>query len=38
VPTDKPGHKTIIIYKSREFDMPISDDFFSTQNMKNPKQ
>jgi hypothetical protein len=38
VPTDKPGHKTIIFYKSREYDMPMSDDFFSTQNMKNPKQ
>lgn len=37
VPSDKPGHKTVIIYQSEEFDKPISDDFFSTQNMKNPK-
>ena len=37
VPADKPGHKTIITYKSREYDVAISDDFFSTQNMKNPK-
>ncbi|HWB63940.1 MAG TPA: outer membrane lipoprotein-sorting protein [Chitinophagales bacterium] len=36
-PADKPGHKTIIIYKQEEFDQPISDDFFSTQNMKNPR-
>ncbi len=37
IPSDKPGHKTIITYQSEEFDKPISDDFFSTQNMKNPK-
>jgi outer membrane lipoprotein-sorting protein len=37
IPQDKPGHKTIITYQSEEFDKPISDDFFSTQNMKNPK-
>lgn len=37
IPLDKPGHKTIITYQSEEFDRPISDDFFSTQNMKNPK-
>lgn len=36
-PRDKPGHKTIIIYQSLEFDKPISDDFFRTQNMKNPR-
>ncbi|MCW5908010.1 MAG: outer membrane lipoprotein-sorting protein [Chitinophagales bacterium] len=33
-PADKPGNKTIITYKSLTFDQPISDDFFSTQNMK----
>ena len=37
IPSDKPGHKTIITYQSEEFDKPIADDFFSTQNMKNPK-
>jgi len=37
IPSDKPGHKTIITYQSEIFDQPISDDFFSTQNMKNPK-
>jgi outer membrane lipoprotein-sorting protein len=37
IPQDKPGHKTIITYQSEEFDKPIPDDFFSTQNMKNPK-
>ena len=37
IPNDKPGHKTIITYQSEDFDKPISDDFFSTQNMKNPK-
>jgi outer membrane lipoprotein-sorting protein len=37
IPSDKPGHKTIITYQKEEFDKPISDDFFSTQNMKNPK-
>lgn len=37
IPQDKPGHKTIITYQQEIFDQPISDDFFSTQNMKNPK-
>jgi outer membrane lipoprotein-sorting protein len=37
IPSDKPGHRTVITYQSEEFDKPISDDFFSTQNMKNPK-
>lgn len=36
-PANKPGNKTIIIYKSLVFDQPISDDFFSTQNMKSIK-
>lgn len=36
-PADKPGNKTIIMYKSLTFDQPISDDFFSTQNMKSLK-
>lgn len=36
-PADKPGNKTIIMYKSLTFNQPISDDFFSTQNMKSLK-
>lgn len=34
VPADKPGEKTVIEYVSARFDVPISDDFFSVQNMK----
>lgn len=37
IPADKPGHKTIIEYKNIVFDEPISDDFFSVQNMKRVK-
>ena len=37
IPSDKPGNKTFIIYKSLLFDEPISDEFFSTQNMKSAK-
>jgi outer membrane lipoprotein-sorting protein len=37
VPSDKPGHQTFITYQSEEFDKPISDDFFSTENMKMVK-
>jgi hypothetical protein len=37
IPADKPGNKTFIIYKSLLFDEPISDEFFSTQNMKSAK-
>lgn len=36
-PADKPGNKTMITYKSLTFDLPIRDDFFSTQNMKSLK-
>lgn len=36
-PTDKPGNKTIITYKTLTFDQPINDDFFSTQNMRSLK-
>jgi len=34
IPTEEPGHKTIIEYKSITFDEPMKDDFFSMQNMK----
>jgi len=37
IPADKPGNKTIIEYKDIVFDEPISDDFFSVQNMKRIK-
>ena len=35
-PSDKPGHKTIVTYKSRQFDQPINDDFFSTREHEKP--
>ena len=34
VPVDEPGKKTIIEYLRLEFDKPMEDTFFSTQNMK----
>lgn len=34
IPADKEEHKTIVTYKSIEYNQPISDDFFSIQNMK----
>jgi outer membrane lipoprotein-sorting protein len=37
IPLDKKGQKTVIVYKNLIFDQPIADDFFSTQNMKNPR-
>jgi len=37
IPADKPGNKTIMIYDNMIFDKPISDDFFSTNNMKTVK-
>lgn len=36
-PADNPGQKTIVEYLSLSFDKPISDDFFSVQNMKRVK-
>lgn len=35
IPADEPGNKTIVEYLSVEFDVNISDSFFSIQNMKN---
>jgi outer membrane lipoprotein-sorting protein len=35
VPADKPGNKTIIEMIEFKFNVPIQDDFFSQQNMKN---
>lgn len=34
VPADEPGNKTIMIYKDITFNIPIEDEFFSTNNMK----
>lgn len=34
IPAENPEHRTIIIYKNMEFDVPIDKEFFSTQNMK----
>jgi outer membrane lipoprotein-sorting protein len=34
IPEDEPGHKTILVIKSMEYDIPIDDGFFSQQNMK----
>lgn len=33
VPAEKKGNKTVLIYNSLEFDKPIDDNFFTTQNM-----
>jgi len=34
IPTDKQGQKTVLDYKSIEFNIPIQESFFSLQNMK----
>ena len=34
VPADKPGYKTVLLIHKNEFDKPMSDNFFSQQNMK----
>jgi len=36
-PAGKKGHKTEIVYKSLEFDKPIADSFFTTENMTKVK-
>ncbi|MCX2745468.1 outer membrane lipoprotein-sorting protein [Mangrovivirga sp. M17] len=37
IPVDKDGYKTIIEYESVAYDIPITTDFFSLQNMKRVK-
>ncbi len=37
IPLEKKGQKTVITYKSAVFNQPISDDFFTTENMKKVK-
>jgi outer membrane lipoprotein-sorting protein len=36
-PADNPANRTIIEYRSLEFDMPLAEDFFSQQNLKRVK-
>ena len=37
IPMDKPGNKTVLQYHTINFNQPIGDDFFTTQNMKKIK-
>lgn len=37
IPADKPGQKTILIFKNIEFDIKIDEAFFSQQNMRKVK-
>lgn len=37
IPVDKEGHKTVIIQKDIKFNTGISEDFFTTNNMKRLK-
>jgi outer membrane lipoprotein-sorting protein len=34
IPADKQGHKTVVVMNEIKFNIPISDSFFSQQNMK----
>jgi len=33
IPSDKPGHKTVMLYQRMQFDRPIDDGFFTPQQM-----
>jgi hypothetical protein len=35
IPIDKPGNKTVLEYQSIDFNTPISDSFFSLQNLRS---
>jgi hypothetical protein len=37
IPADKHGQKTVMIFKTIEFDVKIEESFFSQQNMKKVK-
>lgn len=37
IPNDKPGQKTIMVFKDIKFNVPIKETFFSIQNMKRVK-
>jgi hypothetical protein len=35
IPANKPNHKTVLKYEQLKFDVPLREDFFSIQNLKN---
>lgn len=35
IPVDKPGQKTEMIYKQIRYNLPMSESFFTTENMKS---
>lgn len=35
IPAEEPGNKTIVVIKEIRFNVPLKEDFFSQQNMKN---
>lgn len=35
IPADKPGQKTVMIYKSVQYDRPLEDGFFTAEKMKS---
>lgn len=37
IPADKPGNKTVMIYNAITFEIPISDSFFTVDNMRKVK-
>jgi outer membrane lipoprotein-sorting protein len=37
IPADNPAHRTLIEYRSLQFDMPLPEDFFSLQNLRRVK-
>lgn len=37
IPADEPGHKTVLTYLDLEFNIGLSEEFFSIQNMKRVK-
>jgi len=37
IPENKDGHKTVVRYKSAEFDIPVKSDIFSLRNLRSPR-
>jgi hypothetical protein len=35
IPADKPGQKTVMMYKSIQYNRPLEDGFFTTEKMKS---
>ena len=35
IPADKPGHKTVMLYKAIQYNRPLNDGFFTTEKMKS---